>query len=242
MKFLCFIAVLTGLAGSAVANPGHPGSALKSHNKIRNDAKGSAAPGSATDLHEVLLPEGEHAPGVHLLSVKRSWLGNNLNPQDSLSDENSEGLWQGLSATPPNPPEGVDPTKLQVWLRVNTNMWRAKDLENDKGYNHAEFTRLTTDIGGKHADVVIGNKFKNWYQYGMEFAGEDYWPEYSNNCEGHRTVIYNRLLKKKHSHSKWLFKGVIKDPNITNPHSKTLVTIGKSLFCFPYFFMRMALY
>ncbi|TLD30798.1 hypothetical protein PspLS_03051 [Pyricularia sp. CBS 133598] len=237
MKLLSFVAVFARVASSAMIHPGHQGSDLKTRNEIQNDAATAwAAPGFAVHGREALVTGDGHASVIkHSPVFKRQpWFSEKWTPgfyqdQDDEEPEAPEEPKEPsveLSTWPPTPPRGVDKKKLRVWVRINTYMYRPQDLKNSQKLKHEGLQDLTTEIGGKHTDVVIGRS-RNYYMFGLVLKG-DAW-RHVNNGDGAITEIEAEPMDL-HSHSKWIFKGVIQSAEIKSPSSPILEDIGKFLF------------
>ncbi|TLD20580.1 hypothetical protein PspLS_08738, partial [Pyricularia sp. CBS 133598] len=135
----------------------------------------------------------QHAPGVQISPSPSP-------PKTPIEASND------VSPEPPNPPAGIDPTNLHVWIRVNTRPVAEELYKNSKGFDHAKLRKLVGEIGGTHADVVIGNKGNGWYEYGMTLEHGDHWQESTNNLKGQRLKVYIIPLRR-HSLLKWTFIG-----------------------------------
>ncbi|TLS27228.1 hypothetical protein PpBr36_05508 [Pyricularia pennisetigena] len=241
MKFPSLIAIFAGLAGGVVADGGHPRRGLESATWT--------APEIVVPHRETLVAGGDHPPAKEVLMRTSSWnvrllptpsspVASDTEWCDGLddkglpeaSDNKGEaalpGSPSGLSAEPPNPPAGVDPHKLQVWVRIDTELWRDEELENPMGLQHSALKALTQGMGGRHADVVIGNRDKWWWEYGMAFDDGDW--KSRDSAEGHPVIVYAIDLSGK-STSRWEFKGVIESPRIKWPNSPILTKIAASV-------------
>ncbi|KAI4866634.1 hypothetical protein F4820DRAFT_416220 [Hypoxylon rubiginosum] len=75
-----------------------------------------------------------------------------------------------LSKRDPTLPLGKDDTKLHVWIRTDN---RKTTYDARSGANHDGLNQLMKDTGGRHKDVVIGNKDGYW-EYGLQFENSDW--------------------------------------------------------------------
>lgn len=229
MKFLFFIAIAAGLASSTVINPVHQGSDLESRDEIQNDAITAwAAPGSAVHGRQALVHGERHASSL-VFKRQPGLFSKKWRPEYYLQDDEGSAAPKSrpakLSPYPPKPPAGVDTKRLQVWVRINTNMYQEKDLNKVPGFAHAGLRQLTKDIGGKHTDLVIG-RGSNWYMFGLAYKDSSW--RHRENGDGTMTQVEAEPMDV-HSKSRWIFKGVIVDPEINVPGSPVLIGIANSL-------------
>lgn len=121
------------------------------------------------------------------------------------------------------PPLKVDPTRVQVWIRLDKTIPTEDFYKNDQGFTHTALKNLIREAGGQHTDVVIGNK-DHWIEYGIFFERGP-WADSAESALGYPTRVRVYDLKPKQN-VKWTYVGLL-DASIKSPVDPILLEEGK---------------
>ncbi|KLU86043.1 hypothetical protein MAPG_05062 [Magnaporthiopsis poae ATCC 64411] len=135
----------------------------------------------------------------------------------------------GSGATPPAAPGHIDRSKLQVWLRVDEKPMALREPTEPHHHAHDKLKRLTTDQGGQHTDVLVGNPSTGWTAYGIEFSHRD-WVKNHNNGDGAEVNVYAEEAEAVDGGPvRWTFRGTVKDGRIRSGDSASLKSKAQRL-------------